>query len=93
VWKWVAAGAALGAVGFVGYSMSKRPATAGAMPTQDIAANAIGGAGAGIAAASVLLALMGAGLKVGAIGAGVGIAALYAGMKLDTASTAIVKTA
>ena len=87
VWKWLAVGAGLGAVGFVGYSMSQRPAAAGSMPTQDVAANAIGGAGAGLALSGILVGLMGAGFKVGAVSAGVGLAALYAGIQIDKTST------
>lgn len=82
-WGWLAAGATLGAAGFVGYSLYQRPAAAGTMPTVDVASNAIGGAGAGLLVSGLAIGTLNKSLKTAAVGGLVGIGALLVGMNLN----------
>ena len=65
------------------------------MPAQDIAANGIGGAGAGLVVGGGIVGIFEKKTLAGIISALAGIALLYTGMKLDTAtpSTAITPAA
>jgi hypothetical protein len=87
-WGWLAAGAVVGAVGFVGYSMYQRPAAAGTMPTVDVASNGIGGAGAGLVAAGLVGGLVKKSLSTAAIGVVAGVVALTVGMTMNTGAVA-----
>ncbi len=86
-WGWLAAGAVLGGASFVGISKMNRPATAGPITGSEIAANAVGGAGAGMIVTGIVGGVARHSLVTTGVGVVVGGAALFGGMMVTTTPT------